>query len=135
METNPYVENSLDIEIKQNYLREEVMELGYNTDDFLKFLILKKGENAADLSIWNLDELVNVVKEYKSLTQDNITSGISANEQNTSIKETSSDLTQWSLINKVDLLQSPTYDEIITCIKQDKTPLTDILNVKITISK
>jgi hypothetical protein len=58
-----------DIEIKQNFLRTEIMDQGFNPDEFLEFLIVKKGENAADLELWSIDELSEIVKEFKNVFQ------------------------------------------------------------------
>ena len=57
---------------KQNYLRENILNKGYEAEDFVSYLTSKKGEEGVDLSNWSLDELKNVVQEYitaKPLTQ------------------------------------------------------------------
>lgn len=46
-----------DREEKQNYLRTEILENDYDTEEFLNFLISKKGEDAADLDLWTFSEL------------------------------------------------------------------------------
>ena len=38
-----------DIEEKQNYLRENILDKGYDTNDFTIFLKAKKGEDAEDV--------------------------------------------------------------------------------------
>ena len=60
-----------DIAIKQNYLRQEILEQDYNPDEFLEFLISKKGESGEDLEQWELSELKDAVKEFKNI-QDNV---------------------------------------------------------------
>lgn len=59
-----------DIDIKQNYLRTEIIEKKCNPDEFLSYLISKKGENAADLDIWTMEELKIVVEEFKKSLQE-----------------------------------------------------------------
>ena len=42
-------------EIKQSYLRKEILEKNYDTQSFLNFLITKKGENASDINNWTIE--------------------------------------------------------------------------------
>ena len=52
-------------ELKQQFLREEILEKKYDPQSFIDFLIMKKGETAADINNWSLDELKTIVVEYK----------------------------------------------------------------------
>jgi len=52
-------------EIKQSYLRKEILEKNYDANLFLEFLITKKGEIASDINNWTLEELKSVVSEFK----------------------------------------------------------------------
>ena len=56
-------------EEKQNYLRENILEKGYDTNDFVEFLKSKKGEEGADISNWTLEDLKQVVAEFISLVE------------------------------------------------------------------
>ena len=49
-------------EEKQEFLREEILEKGYDTNDFIVFLEEKK---QADIENWTLDELRMEVKEFQ----------------------------------------------------------------------
>ena len=51
-------------EEKQNYLRQNILDKGYDANDFVSFLQSKKGEGASDISNWSMTDLQNVVKEY-----------------------------------------------------------------------
>ena len=51
-------------EEKQNFLRETILEKGYDTNQFVQFLIDKKGENGADVAVWTMPDLKIVVKEF-----------------------------------------------------------------------
>ena len=51
-------------EEKQNYLRENILDKGYEAEDFVSYLIQKKGDEGVDLSNWSLNELKLVVQEY-----------------------------------------------------------------------
>ena len=58
-------------EQKQLYLRKEIIEQNYDPQTFIDFLISKKGETAADINNWNLEELKSVVIEFKSINKNN----------------------------------------------------------------
>ena len=51
---------------KQLFLRENILEKGYSTDDFMDLLHSKKGEEGLDLNNWTMRELSLVVKEFIS---------------------------------------------------------------------
>ena len=51
-------------EAKQNYLRENILNQGYDTNQFVNFLKSKKGEEGADISNWTLEDLKIVVREF-----------------------------------------------------------------------
>jgi hypothetical protein len=53
-----------ELEIKQNYLRTEILDKGYSADEFLGFIVEKKGEDGANLEIWTLNELKMVVNDF-----------------------------------------------------------------------
>ena len=53
-------------EIKQSYLRKEILDNNYDTQSFIDFLITKKGENASDINNWTIEELKTVVIEFKN---------------------------------------------------------------------
>lgn len=52
------------LEQKQKYLREHVLEKGYDPDKFMEFLTMKKGESGIDLENWALKELIDVTSEF-----------------------------------------------------------------------
>ena len=58
-------------EEKQNFLRENNLENGYDANLFVEFLIGKKGEEGADVDNWTMNDLQKVVKEFISLQNDN----------------------------------------------------------------
>ena len=61
-------------ELKQQFLREEILEKNYDPQSFIDFLTLKKGEIAADINNWTLDELKDIVVEYRNSKNTNISS-------------------------------------------------------------
>ena len=83
--------------------------------NFLNFLIEKKGEDAADLEKWSLEELKEAVEQFKSK---NIQSS-DKNDNN----------------NHLNINNLTPFEEIITCIKQEKSPLSDCSNLKLILSE
>ena len=51
-------------EQKQIYLRENILDKGYEAEDFVTYLTSKKGDEGMNLMNWSLDELKSVVQEY-----------------------------------------------------------------------
>ena len=76
------MESEQEQEQKQLYLRKEILEQKYDPQKFIDFLISKKGETAADITNWTLEELKSVVIEFKSLNKNNTTSVNNTNKIN-----------------------------------------------------
>lgn len=47
-------------EEKQQFLREEILDKEYDGEEFLQFLISKKGNDGGDPSKWSISELKQV---------------------------------------------------------------------------
>lgn len=54
------------IEEKQQFLRTEILEKGYDPNQFAQFLVSVKGEDGANLSAWTIAELQQVVVLFTS---------------------------------------------------------------------
>ena len=54
----------MSIEERQTFLREKILQKGYDTGKFIQFLTDKKGEEAYDVSFWSMEELKSVVNEF-----------------------------------------------------------------------
>lgn len=54
-------------EEKQNFLREKILDKGYDTNQFVQFLTSKKGEEGADVANWTMEDLIKVVNEFIKL--------------------------------------------------------------------
>ena len=54
-------------EEKQNFLREKILDEGYDTNQFVQFLTEKKGEQGADVANWSMEDLKSVVNEFIKL--------------------------------------------------------------------
>ena len=53
-----------ELNAKQTFLRESILEKGYDAEDFMKLLQSKKGESGLDLNSWTMNELKEAVKEF-----------------------------------------------------------------------
>ena len=59
------------VEAKQQYLRSEIIDKGYNPNDFSDYMSSIRGESALDLELWTFSDLQNVVNQYKSFVDQN----------------------------------------------------------------
>lgn len=55
------------IELKQEFLRNEILDKGFNGQDFMDFLMTKKGEEGVDINNWSLSELREVSQEFQQI--------------------------------------------------------------------
>ena len=92
-------------EEKQNFLRENILDKGYDTNLFVDFLIGKKGEEGADVGNWSMNDLRLVVKEFISM-QSNI--NISPQEQTDINSQIPSSLNNDPLLNPPEI--TPKYN-------------------------
>ena len=129
------------IEEKQNYLRENILEKGYDAEKFMIFLTSKKGEQAADLNIWSFEELKACVSEFTSQQQDNAQQpSVPIEEQGKNLQEGEdnqiSQENEGEKENGNELVRKPTepYKEKIKCAKNEETDLSKASNVTITLS-
>ena len=53
-----------DLNEKQTFLRENILEQGYDAEEFMKLLQDKKGESGLDLLSWTMNELKDAVNEF-----------------------------------------------------------------------
>jgi hypothetical protein len=120
---------------KQLFLRENILDKGYNADDFMNLLRSKKGESGLDLNNWAMDELSSVVSEFTSLLNQNENND---NNFNNPIKkenkiESDEDYEQICL-QKLKEQQLKEKDEVGKCQKIEKTELSKSNNINIKIS-
>ena len=148
-------------EKKQSFLRQEILEKNYDPQSFIDFLVSKKGETAADINNWTLEELNSIVIEYKKSQGNNIspkkdlsqkTKENKENEQ----KEEKSNLkkkytsyynedtnNEWLFMNpesesdsgSANSLQNSEHNVIeIDCLEPDHSPLSNYEKINIKIS-
>ena len=56
---------------KQLFLRENILDKGYDTEKFVEFLTSKKGEEGANIENWTMEDLKMVVGEFISIQNNN----------------------------------------------------------------
>ena len=54
------------LKFKQKYLREEIIENGYNPEKFYKYISSQVGEKEINLENWSLEKLKEVVNNFKN---------------------------------------------------------------------
>ena len=75
-------------EEKQNYLRENILDKGYDTNLFVIYLKSKKGEEGEDVSNWTMEDLKKVVQEFITLMDiKNKEENIKENQLNRTIQD------------------------------------------------
>ena len=75
-------------EEKQNFLRQNILDKGYDTNLFVEFLMDKKGEEGADVGNWTMSDLKIVVKEFISLQENSNNNNINKAELSEEINPT-----------------------------------------------
>ena len=73
------------LEQKQQYLRENILEKGYDPNKFSEFLTMKMGETGMDLENWPLNELYEATNEFIRIEKENEQKKV--NEQNVEKEE------------------------------------------------
>ena len=81
-----------EIEQKQQFLRSEIMDKGFDADSFSNFMISEKGENALQLENWTFEELQNVVYSFQQMNStnqndNNVQESNNINENNNQIQQ------------------------------------------------
>ena len=77
------------LEQKQQYLRENILEKGYDPNKFSEFLTMKMGETGTDLANWPLNELYEATNEFIKIEKENEQKRVNENnvEKEEEIKE------------------------------------------------
>ena len=120
------------IEEKQEYLRTNILENGYDADEFLSYLQEKKGEEGVDLNLWNFQELKLVVEEFTSNHKSNKSLEQINNNEKEIEKEIENNIENNipENINKNSINENDS-NEIIICKLNDKTQITNVNKIKI----
>ena len=121
------------IEEKQEYLRTNILENGYDAEEFLSYLQDKKGEEGVDLNLWSFQELKNVVEEFTlnhgSVEKQEEIKNLEKPIDNNNINNNDyipQNINQ-NLINKIE----NNSNESIICKLNEKTQISNINKIKI----
>lgn len=137
-------------EQKQNYLRQNILNKGYEAEEFMSFLNSKKGEKGLDLKNWTLNELKETVTEFitikneienkntqkkpksnKTSTNKNNNNQISNIKIDENIINDESKKNEEYLNNQLKLIYEP---EFIQCNISEATDISDTTGVQIKLS-
>lgn len=55
-----------DIQAKQNFLREEIIDKGYSPENFSEFVSTLRDDGNFDLESWSMGDLIQIVNYYKN---------------------------------------------------------------------
>ena len=128
---------SEDIETKQDYLRSQILDKGYNAEKFSEYLTEIAGDKGLDLENWTLEELSQVVYTFQSnneienpeQVQENVKIPKEEQEKNENMNIISKDEAMKATNKKDENL------DIIVCRKQERNTFTELPDLKVTITK
>ena len=122
-----------DIEYKQNFLRTQIIDEGYDPEIFSKFLSDEKGENGLDLNNWKFEDLKNAVIKFKSMKsneQNNIENIQNENEnsnfenlENENNKKLENNNQSEKIKNEENSLQNEIKEDKLNIIKNSKNEI------------
>ena len=126
----------LTLKQKQIFLRENVLDKGFNTDEFMNLLHSKKGESGLDLNNWSMSELSSVVSEFTSMLNqnENINNNSNDSNKNENRNEKDEDYEQICLQKFKEQQLNEQQQEFEKCQKIKNTELSKNNNVMINIS-
>ena len=125
------------LEAKQEYLRTQILDKGYDADNFMAFLQEKKGEDGVDLSNWNIAELKDAVSEFTSIykpneDENNDSNNNSQNDNNNNNNIIDNNNDDLEPVN-MDLIKNAHIKEYNLCIKTEVTTLSTKKNIEISV--
>jgi len=135
-----------DLESKQLYLREEIIDQGYDPSDFNLYMCNIRQEENIDLNNWTLEELKNVVTNYKEsqASKENEVKEENNNENQNDTDENNNNNTNEEANDNIDSgfsvsnLQNANpfdlYQKTASCTKLEKNELTDREDIRVVIS-
>ena len=148
---------SEDIETKQDYLRSQILDKGYNAEKFSEYLTEIAGDKGLDLENWTLEELSQVVYTFQSnneienpeQVQENVkipkeeqekNENMNINKEIKEIKKEKGDISDdFEIISKDEAMKATNKKDdnldIIVCRKQERNTFTELPDLKVTITK
>ena len=126
---------------KQNYLRINIIDAGYDPNVFVEFLMNKKGEDGADVANWSLPDLKNVVQEFINLNSNNNNNeqqqqqeeNENINKDNTNENEKKENIKVQNKENGEEFTYGILSKKQVQCVKVTNNEIGNCENVKITV--
>ena len=115
------------IDEKQSYLRKEILEKGYDGEQFLSYLQSIKGPNADDLSLWKIEDLQVAVFKFISSQPSPSSDSILNNEI---LLESESNGNRASLPRRQETLSFTNDNTIPSSIIEEDLEYTEVFNSK-----
>ena len=126
------------LEEKQEYLRDNILDKGYDAEEFLTFLQQTKGVAGLDLNNWSMNELIEITNNFTKQNQNgiNVNNTIDEKSDNISVNENYMDNID-NLIERVktkNITNDNEQNEFTNCKLIEKTPITENQNLEIKVS-
>ena len=142
------MESDASQEEKQNYLRENILEKGYDANQFVEFLKSKKGEAGSDISNWSMVDLHEVVQEFISRNSPEKESELISPQQQEAVNQSNQNISSSGI--KINIPKSKTQSstptltdedygliipEFLDCQKSEKTELSKYDEIEISVKE
>ena len=126
-------------EEKQNFLRENILDKGYDVNQFVSFLKSKKGEAGSDIANWSMVDLYEVVKEFSSKYSTDSKPELKTKDDEIKPKTQLNVSPTITTIEGVGALTEEDFGlvipEYVECLKLETTELSKYDNIEITVKE
>ena len=128
-----------EIKEKQEYLRINILEKGYDANEFMQYLKLLKGERGLAIENWSKNDLIKAVHDFKRVNPPNQNNQNSQNNQNNiESQENGGGNENFENPNNYNNTNNNTNQilaqEFLTCKLSERSELTSKNNIIITLS-
>ena len=142
-------DEELETKEKQEYLRLNILEKGYNADEFMEYLEVLGGEKGLEIRNWSKNDLIKAVHDFQTFNQKKESNPISLsiNKNNSDNKidmddkndnknkgENEINVVNQNNINKINNNNKIIDEEYINCNISETTPISKKTDIEITIS-
>ena len=110
-------------ERKQQYLRSEIIDQGYNPDDFTTYMGSLRGEEGLNIENWTFEDLQQVVTQFKELIAQNQQQQTSEPEQQQEVPQPDETQNQDNNINNQNVEEGHEQQDIESSIKDCTVPV------------
>lgn len=127
-----------EIKEKQEYLRINILEKGYDANEFMQYLKLLKGERGLAIENWSKNDLIKAVHDFKRVNPPNQNNQNSQNNQNNIEIQENNNNENFENPNNYNNTNNNTNQilaqEFLTCKLSERSELTSKNNIIITLS-